>query len=235
MGWPKPATLNLFIAMPTQSSVKQSCVAARTKGGKNAWFATFALLGLASLVQIATGATVFVQPSSVGYSAASAINTPSALIGNVSSINDSHPNPTGGGGGTSWYATTWVGQYLSFDFSSPMPLLSFHLWDYYDHSAESYQLVLYDGAGGSGSTLYDNTFDISPNRGGSNFTVRWDHTFPSEVSGVLSGRLYLQGPENSPTYPNAGLAEIGFTAVPEPSRTMLLLVGASAFALRRRR
>lgn len=183
----------------------------------------------------AHAATVFVQPATVSYSAGSTINTPSVLVGDVSSLTGSHPAPGGGGGGTSWYASTWAGQYLSFDFSSAMPLLSFHLWDYYDHSAESYQLVLYDGAGGTGNEIYNSVMNISPNRGGSTFTQRWDLDFGGEVSGVLSGRLYLQGADNSPTYPNAGLAEIGFMATPEPSRTVLLLAGMLAMLFSRRR
>lgn len=173
------------------------------------------LCGLGSGVR---AATTFIQPVNLAYSASSSINSPAVLVGNVTSETGSHPNQAGGGGGTSWYASNWVGQFLSFDFASPSPLLSFHLWDYYDHSAESYQLVLYDELGGGGNVLLDQTYNINPNTGGNAGPAkRWDFTFASQIVGVESGRLYLLGPDTSGSYPNAGLSEIGFTAPELPA------------------
>lgn len=187
---------------------------------------------LIMLLFAASTAADFVQPVNLNWSRGNGgggqINTPAALVGNVTSETDAHPDPQGGGGGTSWYDPSWSGHSLTFDFTTSSKLASFHLWDYYLHTNDVFRLTLYDATGGTGIKLYevDHTIVPGPSGGGSK---RHDISFASVILGVQSGRI-TPLTDFSGSFAGFGLAEIGFvTAVPEAGALLSVgLVGGIA-------
>ncbi len=168
----------------------------------------------------------FIQPTSAVSSTGSNFNLPAVLLDAATSnsgVNYSAPNPQSGGGGTSWwtFASGSTGVVLTFDFSISQDLEELYLWDYYDHSPADWKLNLFSGASGTGSTLLDFDFSITP--GPINTSTKHVLDF-TDANGVLSGTLTTL---NDSVGGGVGLAEIGFTgsettAVPEPSTFALL-------------
>ena len=200
------------------------------------------LMGLAGLASLSTSRAemVFVQPSSISANVAHHTNTPAVLINAAhlsGGVNYIAPNPQSGGtpGPSSW----WVpedgsrigGVKLSFDFSTTQNLRALYLWDYYYHTPTQWTLKLFSGGGGAGTELLSHMFSISANLVVST-SEKHVINFGS-ASGVLSGTLTSVNNSSRPgggERPNGvggtGLAEIGFTTVPEPSAFALLGLGA---------
>lgn len=151
------------------------------------------------------------------------------------------PNPGSGGGGTSWHTgdlgTTPVVVSFGFDTVGPSTisvLEELYMWDYYGHSPTDWTLKLYSGAGGTGTTLLDYDFSISP---GTTSGTSTKHIIDfSDVTGYLSGTLETR---SNSGFGGVGLSEIGFTAtifnVPEPATFTLAALGFLALLRRRRR
>src|SRR5687768_16203966 len=106
-----------------------------------------------SLSAVATGNATFIQPTSISANAPNTLNTPAVLIYDASGNGGTNyvaPNPSSGGGGTSWYTSTagtpTTPVTLTFDFAPTADIfLELYLWDYYFHTPVAWTLNLYSG------------------------------------------------------------------------------------------
>ncbi len=175
-------------------------------------------------------------PISTATASSSSTNNASVLIKDAKgNYQYQAPNPSSGGGGTSWHtgaagsSNVWV----VFDFAGVEAVDELVVWDYYGHSPTNWRLELFSGANATGTTLLSHEFSITPGSSGTSTRHVIDvlNTF-----GVQSARLTSL---NDSVSGGTGLAEVAFLRwVPEPGTALLAglgLPGVALFARRRRR
>jgi len=181
----------------------------------------------------AEGAT-FIVADSVSSTSPNGFSTPAALIGEASDINYVAPDPVVGGGGTSWWTGTLgnTNVEIIFDFNTSTDISIIHIWDYYFHTPSNWTISLYDGAGGSGNLLNNDSFDL-----GALTSRTWQqHEINFSLTNNVSSAV-LTSQSNS-FGGGVGLAEVAFGAsalVPEPSSLTLIALGGLSLCMRRKR
>ncbi len=138
------------------------------------------------------------------------------LISDASGFDYSAPTPYSSGEGTSWW-TTAAGSTpvtLTFDFNSSQQIGAVGIWDYGDFSPSDWNIKLFSGSNGTGTTLLDQDFSIAPILGNVSSFSNIDLADTAGVSSVV-----LTARNNSPRT-GAGLSEVYFsnTTIPVPER-----------------
>jgi len=164
---------------------------------------------------MATGAKEFITPNSATSSAGSYLNTPSVLISDASDTSYSAPDPSFGGGGTSWYADSDATT-LTFVLDSLYDLTGIHIWDYYSFSATDWALSFFD----ADSNLISTT-NFSITTSAANTSTLSTITF-SEVGGV--SYVELTNTNNS-VGGGIGLSEVHFKGTRLASETITVVSG----------
>lgn len=208
------------------------------RGSANSVIIGLAVAGVCASLEPAFGVLV-IPISSVSANGPNTFpsNPPSVLVSDAQgNYNYSPPNPSGGGGGTSWHTPTQgtTPVILTFNFASTAGVDDVVLWDYYGHSPQLWTAKLYSGSSATGIELL--TFDFSIGAQYYN-PQRWVVDLPTTLN-VNSAQLLTRS--NAQWTPGVGLSEVAFTAtaVPEASSCAAVAIGFAVSAtcawLRRR-